>query len=313
MEELDETPTLINCGDTTYLARSKKLLVELLCQDGDLDFSNIDHDLISELYQLGEWWRKSRRELPGVARLLESVRNGSVGYILHWWDQGFYLERGERAQDMKPVVRTAGRQPAGSGAKETPLTGRYDHPEDVFTDISIYDREYDIARLPEKLLENVSIVERDILQTIAYGASRVGETLNFVAVNVETGNSTRQVSEADAEREDVIIVFCPRAILSLPGIELPAPRADCEDVMCGEVTMSIMALAHLTLTFPDRIARASCVFWSHDLSEVTVDDLRSLSFGTHKKRFSVPKSRTPIFMFGSKAAISRFKAMASSR
>lgn len=308
MEELAETTISLHCGDATYLSRSKKDLAEFASRDGSIDYSTLDPDLIPDLYQVGEWWREDRRELPGVARLLESVRGGVVGYVPYWWDRGFYLECGERMGDMKPVVQTAGHLLSKMGGKEAPRTKRYDRQEDVLADIRIYGQEYDVARLPRNLLGYVPHVERDILQTIAHGATRLGETLNFIAANVETGESTHLVSEVDAELEDVAIIFCPRAVQFPPGLRLPAPQRGRQDAMHGEIPQSVMILTHLMRAFPDKVSRTAWVAWADDLSDLTRGELESLTFGTNKTKFFAGRSRIPVFIFGSRAAIEKIRA-----
>lgn len=312
MEELDVTTISLHCGDSTYLARTAATVSDLVALDDDVGFTALDEGQISKLYQFGEWWREDRASLPGVAQLLRSVREGKVKYVAYAWNHAFYLECCGTMWSEEPSVQTAGgRPPRPPGA--APQSKRYDHLEDILADARLYSSKIVLSQLPKNLLEMVPHVERSLIEIIGLSVQRIGATLNFIAVNVETGNSTYLISEADVGREDVVIAFCPRTIQSLPGLKFCASERDYQDTMHGEIPQNVMLLALLTRTFSERVSRAAWVAWADDLSDVTADELASFAHGTLKTKFAAGRSRNPIFMFGSRPAIEKLRSMTSAR
>lgn len=314
MEELDETMISLHCGSATYLARTAATVSNLVALDGDVDFTVLNEEQISELYQCGEWWREGMGEFPGVAQLLRSVREGEVKYVTYSWGHAFYLECGGAMGSEEPSVQTAGgRRPRPPGA--APQSKCYDRLEDILADARLYANRVVLSQLPKSLLELVPHVERSLVEILGINVQRIGASLNFVSANVATGESTHLVSPDTIAPEDHVLLFYPKAspFQVLPGIVRSPPSHEYQDVMYGEIPQSVMLLAFLTRTFPEQVSRAAWVAWVDDLSEVTADELASFAHGTLRTKFAAGRRRNPVFMFGSRPAIERLKSMASAR
>lgn len=314
MEELEETMISLHCGDSTYLARTAATVSNLVALDSDVDFTALDEGQLSELYQLGEWWREDRATLPGVAQLLRSIRQGEVKYVTYSWGSAFYLECCGAMGSEEPSVQTAGgRRPRPPGA--APQSKCYDRLEDILADARLYSNRVAISQLPKSLLELVPPVEQSLIEILSINVQRIGASLNFVSIDATTGESTYLVSPDTLAQEDRVLLFCPRALpfQALPGGIKSPPQHGYQDVMSGEIPQSVMLLALLTRTFPERVSRAAWVAWADDLSDVTADELASFAYGTLKTKFSARQRRSPVFMFGSRPAIEGLRSMASAR
>lgn len=83
----------VQFGSTTYLGLDLIDVAEMAEMDADLDVTGVPHELISELYAAGRWWDPEIRRRPGVVRLIELLRLGTVRPIIYS-DSNYWLESG---------------------------------------------------------------------------------------------------------------------------------------------------------------------------------------------------------------------------
>lgn len=92
-------PTQVVCGNTAYLARSRKELVRLLYDAADLDdFSAMDENLLADVYEAGQWWDSINDAGPTALR---SIIRKKIPDLLVRNEFGLYALERNRERFLK--------------------------------------------------------------------------------------------------------------------------------------------------------------------------------------------------------------------